>query len=112
MVSTQMVHVRVKKEIKDEASSALESMGLSISDAVRALLTRIAVEHQIPFELKVPNRATREAMEEADALTTPAFTQQQSYLKTLRMRIHPKSSECVPVRTKVTKSSLPRSVSW
>lgn len=73
MVSTQMVHVRVKKEIKDEASSALESMGLSISDAVRALLTRIAVEHQIPFELKVPNRATREAMEEADALTTPRF---------------------------------------
>jgi DNA-damage-inducible protein J len=38
-------------------------MGLSISDAVRLLLVRVAAERALPFEVKVPNRATRAAME-------------------------------------------------
>jgi DNA-damage-inducible protein J len=41
-------------------------MGLTVPDAVRILLTRIAAEKAIPFEGRVPNRVTLEAMEAGD----------------------------------------------
>lgn len=66
-MSTTMVHVRVEQEIKEKAAEALAAMGLSVSDAVRVLLTRIAAEQALPFELKVPNATTKAAMRELDA---------------------------------------------
>lgn len=66
--TTTMVHVRVNEQVKTQASEALASMGLSVSDAVRVFLTRIAAEKQLPFALKVPNAETRDAMAEADAI--------------------------------------------
>jgi len=65
MPATEMVHVRVNKRIKAEAAKTLSAMGLSVSDAVRVLLTRVAAEKALPFEVKVPNAATRSAMDEA-----------------------------------------------
>jgi DNA-damage-inducible protein J len=43
-------------------------MGLSISDAVRVFLTRIAAEKELPFTLRVPNTETRTAMNEAEEI--------------------------------------------
>jgi DNA-damage-inducible protein J len=43
-------------------------MGLSVSDAVRVFLTRVATEKRLPFELKVPNSQTRAAMQEVDEM--------------------------------------------
>jgi DNA-damage-inducible protein J len=65
MGATEMVHVRVEKRIKTKAAKTLAAMGLSVSDAVRVLLTRVAVEKSLPFEVKVPNSATAAAMREA-----------------------------------------------
>jgi len=65
MPATEMVHVRIDRRVKAKATKTLAQMGLSISDAVRVLLTRVAVEKALPFEVKVPNAATVEAMEEA-----------------------------------------------
>ncbi len=42
-------------------------MGLSVSDAVRVLLTRVAAEKALPFEVKVPNSTTVAAIREARA---------------------------------------------
>ncbi len=60
-----MVHVRLDQKVKARAEKALAAMGLSISDAVRVLLTRVAAEKALPFEVKVPNAVTRTAIEEA-----------------------------------------------
>ena len=68
-----MIHVRVDERTKAHATQALASMGLSVSDAVRVFLARVAAE-QPPFELKVPNSETRAAMEEARAMTRARFT--------------------------------------
>ena len=65
---TSMLHVRVDDALKTDASVALEAMGLSISDAVRMLLTRIVADQAFPLELKVPNASTRAAMAEADEI--------------------------------------------
>jgi DNA-damage-inducible protein J len=67
MPATEMVHIRIDKRVKSRATKALSAMGLSVSDAVRVLLTRVAAEKALPFELRVPNAATVAAMKEARA---------------------------------------------
>ena len=69
MPTTAMVHVRVDEQVKGQATAALAAMGLSVSDAVRVFLVRVAAEQQMPFALKVPNTETRAAMAEADTIT-------------------------------------------
>jgi len=63
---TTMIHVRVDEALKAEASDTLEKMGLSLSEAVRLLLTRIAVEKALPFEVRVPNAETLASIKEGD----------------------------------------------
>ncbi len=62
--ATGMIHVRVNQKLKTKAAKTLDAMGLSLSDVVRLLLTRIAAEKALPFEVRVPNLVTRAAMEE------------------------------------------------
>lgn len=68
MPATSMVHVRVDEETKAQATEALAAMGLSVSDAVRVFLLRVAAEKALPFSLKVPNSETRQAMAEAEEI--------------------------------------------
>jgi len=63
---TTMIHIRVEERVKAQAAKALASMGLSVSDAVRVLLTRIAAEKRLPFEIRAPNATTRAAMKELE----------------------------------------------
>ncbi len=44
MASTTMVHVRVDEKVKAEAAATLAKMGLSMSDAIRMMLVRVAAE--------------------------------------------------------------------
>jgi len=61
-----MIHVRVDEGVKARASEALAKMGLTVSDAVRVLLVRVASDQAFPFPIKVPNAQTRAAMESHD----------------------------------------------
>jgi DNA-damage-inducible protein J len=61
------VRARIDTKTKDRAADALEAMGLSISDAIRLLMLRIADERRLPFEIKVPNSTTRKAIAELEA---------------------------------------------
>jgi len=61
-----MVHIRIDEQVKAQASAALATMGLSVSDAVRMMLVRVAAEKALPFDVRVPNAETIEAMEELD----------------------------------------------
>ena len=65
MTTNAVVRARIDEHIKEEASAVLASMGLTISDAFRMLLTRVAKERALPFEPLVPNQKTIEAMKEA-----------------------------------------------
>ena len=61
------VRARIDTDTKERAANALEAMGLSISDAIRLLMLRIADENRMPFEVKVPNATTRKAIAELEA---------------------------------------------
>ena len=65
---TSMLHIRVDDDIKEQATAALTTMGLSVSDAVRLFLRRVVVDQACPLELKVPNAQTQAAMEESRAM--------------------------------------------
>jgi DNA-damage-inducible protein J len=66
MISDTYVRARIDSRTKKRAADALETIGLSISDAIRLLMLRIADEHRLPFEVKVPNAATRRAITELE----------------------------------------------
>jgi len=68
MTTTTMVHVRVNESIKEQAAQALTAMGLTLSDAVRVFLTRVATDQELPFSLKTPNAVSRAAIAEAETL--------------------------------------------
>ncbi|MCD2183056.1 type II toxin-antitoxin system RelB/DinJ family antitoxin [Rhizobium sp. GN54] len=66
MASDTVVRARIDSETKLKAAAALEAMGLSVSDAIRLLMMRIADERRLPFEVKVPNSKSVRAMEQLE----------------------------------------------
>jgi len=61
------VRARIDAATKERAADALEAMGLSISDAIRLLMLRVADERRLPFEVKAPNATTRKAIAELES---------------------------------------------
>jgi DNA-damage-inducible protein J len=66
-MAANVVHIRIDGKLKSKAVKSLASMGLTVSDAVRLLLTRVVAENALPFEVRVPNATTRKAMAELEA---------------------------------------------
>ena len=67
MAANQLVQTRIDGAIKEEAAAVLAAMGLTVSDAVRLMLTRVAHDKALPFEPLTPNAVTVQAMKEARA---------------------------------------------
>ncbi len=65
MTQNSVVRARIDEATKTEAAAVLATMGLSLSDAFRLLLKRVAAEKALPFEPLVPNAETVEAMKAA-----------------------------------------------
>jgi len=61
------VRARIDTNTKQRAAEALAAMGLSVLDAIRLLMLRIADERRLPFDVMVPNATTREAIAELEA---------------------------------------------
>ncbi len=67
MAADAVVRARIDSGTKKKAAAALDAMGLSISDAIRLLLLRVADEKRLPFAVTVPNEATAKAIRELEA---------------------------------------------
>lgn len=67
MPANALVQARINSAIKKEAAAVLAEAGLTISDAVRLMLTRVAREREMPFDVFRPNAETIAAMEEGRA---------------------------------------------
>jgi DNA-damage-inducible protein J len=65
MATNALVQTRIDGAIKKEAAVVLESIGLTVSDAVRLMLMRVAQDKALPFEPLIPNKKTLAAMKEA-----------------------------------------------
>ena len=67
------VRARIDSHTKMLASNALASMGLTVSDAIRLLMIRIADENRLPFAVTVPNSQTQQAIQELESGQGEAF---------------------------------------
>lgn len=83
MTTNAVVRARIDEHIKEEASAVLASIGLTVSDAFRMLLTRIAKEHALPFDPLTPNQKTINAMKEARRGQLKSFKTVQSLMDDL-----------------------------
>lgn len=82
--ATTVVRARIDRNTLEEAAAVLDTVGLTVSEAVRLLLARVAAEKRLPFAPLEPNAETIEAIEEArrGELTYVAS------VKELRDRLH------------------------
>jgi DNA-damage-inducible protein J len=62
MAAQEVVRARIDSELKKQATAVLAEMGLSVSDAIRLLLVRVAAERALPFDVRTPNHETHSAM--------------------------------------------------
>ena len=66
MAANALVQARVDLGVKEEAAAVLAAMGLTVSDAVRLLLTKVAQEKALPFEMRVPNKLTAQTLAKSE----------------------------------------------
>jgi DNA-damage-inducible protein J len=66
MATDTTVRARIDLRVKKKAAHVLEDMGLSLSDAIRLMLVRVAAEKALPFDVKVPNARTAQTLRKAD----------------------------------------------
>ena len=73
MVNDSTVRARINSKIKEEATSVLAAIGLTPSEAFRLLMTRVAQEHSLPFDLLMPNKETVAAIKAARSGQVKSF---------------------------------------
>jgi DNA-damage-inducible protein J len=61
MAENAVVRTRIRSEVKEQATAVLIPMGLTVSDVMRIVITRVAHEGALPFDL-TPNKLTRETL--------------------------------------------------
>ena len=81
MAANAVVRARIDEDIKNEATLVLEAMGLTVSDALRMMMVRIAKEKSLPFEPLVPNAKTISAMREARDSQLKSFGSSKALMK-------------------------------
>ena len=65
MAENEVVRARINGRLKEEAAAVLAAMGLTVSDAFRLLMVRVARDKALPFEPLVPNEKTIAAIKAA-----------------------------------------------
>ena len=74
MRADSVVRARIDRDTKVRATAALNAMGLTVSDAIRLMLLRVADEKRLPFAVQVPNATTVKAMKQLDDGKGKRFT--------------------------------------
>lgn len=74
MPANDVVRARIDAKTKAEAAAVLATIGLTVSDAFRLLMIRVAQDKAMPFEPLIPNAETIAAMEEARSGNMKSFT--------------------------------------
>lgn len=67
MSTDSVVRARIDVDTRERATAALEATGLSVSDAIRLLMMRIADEQRLPFSVQALNATTAWALAKLDS---------------------------------------------
>lgn len=64
------INTRIAPKLKLQAESILQKVGLTSAEAVRLFYTQVCLQKGLPFEVKIPNKETIKAMQDADKRKT------------------------------------------
>ncbi len=67
LAKTETVRARVEPDLKHEAEAVLHDLGLSATEAITLFYRQLALRKGLPFDVKIPNADTIEAMQQAQA---------------------------------------------
>ncbi len=67
MPKSAMIRARVEPGLKAQAEATLDELGLSPTTAITLFYRQIIQRHGLPFEVRIPNAATRQALREAES---------------------------------------------
>ena len=67
MAKTEMIRARVEPDLKHEAEALLRELGMSATEAITLFYKQVTMHRGLPFDVKVPNADTREALQEAES---------------------------------------------
>ena len=79
------IQVRLKQDLKEQASVLFEKMGMSLSEAVRTFLSQAVAEQGMPFRAHIPNKETVAAIKEAEAGGGSKYKNPEDYFKEMEI---------------------------
>lgn len=60
------INTRIEPKLKHQAEAILRKVGLTSAEAVRIFYKQVCLQKGLPFEVRIPNKATLKAMHDAD----------------------------------------------
>ena len=67
MAKTETIRARVEPELKQQAEDVLRELGLSATEAITLFYRQVTMHRGLPFEVKIPDAATAEALLQAES---------------------------------------------
>ena len=67
MAKTEMIRARVEPDLKHQAERVLRELGLSATEAITLFYRQVTMHRGLPFEVKIPNAETTEALHQAQS---------------------------------------------
>ena len=67
MAKTETIRARVEPELKYQAEALLRELGLSATEAITLFYRQVTMHRGLPFEVKIPNADTTEALHQAES---------------------------------------------
>ena len=67
MGKTAYITARIEPGLKTSAESVLQALGISTTDAITMFMRQVTLQRGLPFEVRIPNAATRRAIAELEA---------------------------------------------
>lgn len=90
MEKSVLVSFRTKPELKKKADVIFESLGISKTEAFNMFLSNVILNNGIPFEVKIPNKETLEAVEDIENRRNLTSHKSNDYLENIRKMINVK----------------------
>ena len=70
MHKTATINTRIEPKLKRNAEQILHKIGLTNAEAIRIFYTQICLQHGLPFDIKIPNKTTLNAIKQSDSRKT------------------------------------------
>jgi DNA-damage-inducible protein J len=66
MAKSAIIRARIEPELKEEAETIFNELGLSITEAITLFYRQVKLVKGLPFEVRIPNQTTLQTFQDTD----------------------------------------------